>query len=57
MLAKLHFGLSNLHSSWDKVDDVINGDLLLMANPGKELELQYEEEGCSRRYITEWQAK
>ena len=57
MLAKLHFGLSNLHGSWDKFDDVINGDLLLMANPGKELELQYEEEGCSRRYITEWQAK
>ena len=57
MLAKLHFGLSNLQGSWDKVDDAINGDLLLMANPSKELELQYEEEGCSRRYITEWQAK
>ena len=57
MLGKLHFGLSNLHRSWDKVDDVIIGDLLLMANAGVELELQWEEEGCSRRYITEWQAK
>ena len=64
-LAKLHSGLSNSHESRDKVDDVINCDLLSRANAGVsfnfiphvELELQWEEEGYNRRYITERQAK
>ena len=61
MLAKLHSRLSNLHGSRDKVDDVINGDILSRANAGVsfnfipyvELELQWEEEGYNRRYISE----
>ena len=64
-LAKLHSGLSNLHGSRDKVDDVINCDLLSRANacvsfnfiPYVDLELLLEEDGCDRRYITERQAK
>ena len=64
-LTKLHSGLSNLHESRDKVDDVINFDLLSRANAGVsfnfipyiELELQWEEKGYKRRHITEKQAK
>ena len=64
-LAKLHSGLSNLHESSDNIDDVINCDLLSRANAGAsfnfipyvDLELQWEEEGYNRRYITEKQAK
>ena len=56
-LAKLHFGLSNLHESRDKFDDVINCDLLSRANAGAgfnfipyvEIELQWEEEGYNRK--------
>ena len=64
-LTKLHSGLSNLHESRDKVDDVINFDLLSRANAGVsfnfipyvELELQWEEKGYKRRHITKRQAK
>ena len=33
-LVKYHSGLSNLHMWRDKVDDVINGDLLSRGNAG-----------------------
>ena len=64
-LTKLYSGLSNLHESRDKFDDVINCDLLSRANacvsfnfiPYVDLELQLEEDGYDRRYITERQAK
>ena len=64
-LARLHSGLSNLHKSRDKVDDVINWNLLSRANacvsfnfiPYVDLELQWEGDGYDRRYITEKQAK
>ena len=62
-LAKLHSGLSNLYGSRDKVDDVTNCGLLSRANtvvsfnfiPYVEVELQWEEEGYNRTYITERQ--
>ena len=64
-LAKLHSGLSNLHESRDKADDVITCHLLSRAHacvsfnliPYVDLELQLEEDGYGRRYITERQAK
>ena len=64
-LAKLHSGLSNFYRLRGKFDDVINFDLLSRANAGVsfnfipyvDLELQWEEEGYNRRYITERQAK
>ena len=54
-LANLHSGLSNLHKSRDKVDYVINCDLLSKANacvsfnfiPYEGLELQLEEDGMT----------
>ena len=54
-LAKLHSGLSNLHKSRDKVDYVINCDLLSKVNacvsfnfiPYEDLELQLEEDGMT----------
>ena len=60
-VAKLHFGLSNLKESRDKVPDLNNCDLFSKANVGEtfnfipcvELKLQWEEEGYNRRYITE----
>ena len=64
-LAKLHSGLSNSHESRDKVDDVINCDLLSRANAGVsfnfipyvELELKWEKERYNMRHITERQTK
>ena len=56
-LAKLHSGLSSLHESRDKVDDVINCDFLSRVNACVsfnfisyvDLELQLEEDGYDRR--------
>ena len=60
-LAKLHSGLSKLHGSHGKVDDVINGDFLPRVRTQVlqyvELELQWEEEEYNRSYITERETK
>ena len=55
----------NLHKSRDKVDDVINCDLLSKDNAGVsssfipyvDFELQWEKEGYNKKYVTERQAK
>ena len=60
-LAILYSGLSDLQESGDKVDDVITCHLLSRAHacvsfnfiPYVDLELQLEEDGYGRRYITE----
>ena len=62
-LAKLHFGLSNLHDSSDKSDDVIDCALLSRDNAGGgfnfkpyvEIELQWEEEGYNKK-VYNWEA-